>query len=503
MGTTKNTIGFQHKASGSNTFQTYDPVADQKLPETFYEATAQEVDEAVHLASQAFQTYSQSSGRSRAAFLRAIAQEMLEMGDGLLDQYVKESGLPRGRAEGERGRTVNQLRLFADLVETDDWRISHKESKKEGAPDLRKLQLPMGPVAVFGASNFPLAFSTAGGDTASALAAGCPVLVKSHPMHAGTGALVAQAITRAAQQTAMPEGVFSNLLSSGIEVGQQLVKHPGVKAIGFTGSHKAGRALYDLAAGRREPIPVFAEMGSVNPVLLSPRSLGARAQEIAEALAGSVTLGAGQFCTNPGIIMGIVGKEWDQFLTQLQTALQQKEAQCMLHPNIKKQFVKEEEKMLGQSTVRAQIERSIKSEGNTILPQLAVVQGSEFISNPALQEEVFGPFTLAVACQNEEELLIAIEHLQGQLTGSLYAESDELGALKSWSLALQKRVGRMIFNEVPTGVDVSAGMHHGGPYPASTDARFTAVGTHAIYRWVRPVCFQNYPEELLPEPLKA
>ena len=362
--------------------------------------------------------------------------------------------------------------------------------------------IPLGPVVVFGASNFPLAYSTAGGDTAAALAAGCPVIVKSHPMHAGTGELVASAIIKAAEKTGMPDGVFSNLNSSGIEVGVELVKHPKVKAVGFTGSIRGGRALYDLAAQREEPIPVFAEMGSVNPVVLLPGALKERSESLASTYAGSVTLGSGQFCTNPGLLIGIKGPELDEFLKQLAEAIVKIEPTSMLHPNIIGAYEKNKNQALAQNglAVVADLEKEVPS--NFARQVVTTVEGSTFLNNTTLHQEVFGPYTLVVQCENASQLEEIISHLEGQLTGTILSGSGELANHLNIVEALKNRVGRIIFNGVPTGVEVCPSMVHGGPYPASTDSRFTAVGVHSIKRWVRPFSYQDWPDELLPEELQ-
>jgi NADP-dependent aldehyde dehydrogenase len=368
--------------------------------------------------------------------------------------------------------------------------------------DLRKMNVALGPVAVFGASNFPLAFSTAGGDTAAALAAGCPVIVKSHPMHAGTGELVASAIIKAAEKTGMPNGVFSNLNSSGIEVGQTLVEHPDVKAVGFTGSIRGGRALYDLAAKRNEPIPVFAEMGSINPIVILPKALQNRAKEIAKTYAGSITLGTGQFCTNPGLIIGLKSEGLNNFVNTLADEIVKIEPSCMLHPNIAGAYETNKAKALSQKGLEV-----LAGYENDVAPNYArqvvtTVEGDTFLNNPTLHHEVFGPYSLVVQCENETQLETVISNLEGQLTGTIISDDNEIKVYESIVNTLQNRVGRIIFNGVPTGVEVCPSMQHGGPYPASTDSRFTAVGVDSIKRFVRPFSFQNWPNELLPDELK-
>jgi NADP-dependent aldehyde dehydrogenase len=369
-------------------------------------------------------------------------------------------------------------------------------------PDLRKMLVPLGPVVVFGASNFPLAYSTAGGDTAAAFASGCPVIVKSHPMHAGTGELVSSAIIKAAQKTGMPNGVFSNLNSSGIEVGSQLVKHSGVKAVGFTGSIRGGRALYDLAAQREEPIPVFAEMGSVNPVVMLPKALKNRGEDLAKTYASSITLGTGQFCTNPGLLLGIKNENLSNFIQNVSDEIVKIEPSVMLHPNIIGAYEKNKQKAISQPDLRVVVDYDLDVKSNYARQTITTVEGKTFLENPTLHQEVFGPYSIVVQCENAKQLETIISKLEGQLTGTLIADDDEASQYPEVISALQNRVGRIIYNGVPTGVEVCASMTHGGPYPSSTDSRFTAVGIHSIKRWVRPFSYQDWPNALLPNELK-
>lgn len=507
MITGKNYIGSQLKAAGTITLKTFNPLLNTENPWVFTEATEEEIEEAVALASQAFVRYKKCSGIEKAAFLNAIADEIVALGDELLVQYCSESGFPKGRAEGERGRMIGQLRSFAQMLIEGSWvqaTIDTAIPERQPAPkeDLRKMLVPLGPVVVFGSSNFPFAFSTAGGDTASALAAGCPVIVKSHSMHIGTGELVASAIIKAAQKTNMPEGVFSNLAGGGRTLGASLVKHPLVKAVGFTGSISGGRALCDLAAKRPEPIPVFAEMGSVNPVVLLPDALKENSQKWANAYAGSITLGAGQFCTNPGLLLAVKGAALNEFAEELTKAIENTQPSCMLHASMQADFeegILKREAQKGVSKV-AQFKGEVPPNHGraTILK----VSGEEFLKNKVLSQEVFGPFSILVECDNEAELLQVINTLEGQLTGTIIGAENELEHHQDIIFALQNRVGRLIFNGVPTGLEVCASMLHGGPYPASSDSRFTAVGTHAVYRWVRPLSYQNWPDDLLPAELQ-
>ena len=507
MITGKNYVGERLSGSGKVHFKTFNPVLNTENETLFSEASPDEITEAVDLAWEAFKVFRTVSGERKSVFLNAIADEILNLGDELLHTYCEESGLPRGRAEGERGRTVFQLRSFADLVKEGSWveasiDTALPDRKPVPKPDLRKMLVPLGPVVVFGASNFPLAYSTAGGDTAAALAAGCPVVVKSHPMHAGTGELVASAIIRAARGTGMPNGVFSNLNSSGIEVGVELVKNPRIKAVGFTGSIQGGRALFDLAAKREEPIPVFAEMGSVNPVVLFPEALKRRGESLAVQYAGSVTLGTGQFCTNPGLLLGIKGEALDRFIEQLAASIVEIEPSIMLHPNIVGAYESKKKRAIDQQGLRLVADVETEVPPNYARQAVTTVEGNTFLSNPALHQEVFGPFTMVVQCEDAHQLEHIVSGLEGQLTGTIIAEPEELVQNAAVVDSLKDRVGRIIFNGVPTGVEVCPSMVHGGPYPASTDSRFTAVGTHSIRRWARPFSFQEWPEELLPEELR-
>ena len=507
MITGKNYIGTEKSAKGDHIFKTFNPVSNTENEPGFYEASTEEINNAVMLAWKAFGSYQDYSGERKSEFLNAIADEIEALGDELLNTYCTESGLPQGRAMGERGRTMYQLRTFADLVKKGNWVDAHIDTAQPDRtpipkPDIRKMMIPLGPVVVFGASNFPLAYSTAGGDTAAALAAGCPVIVKSHPMHAGTGELVASAIIKAAKKTGMPEGVFSNLNSSGIEVGVQLVQHPKVKAVGFTGSIRGGRALYDLAAKREEPIPVFAEMGSVNPVVFLPEALEQRGEVLAKTYAGSVTLGTGQFCTNPGLLFGIKGPALDQFMKRLSEEIVLIEPGCMLHPNIVGAYESNKGKALSQKGLQLVAEYDHEIGANIARQAVTTVEGDTFLDNPALHQEVFGPFTMIVQCTDKEQLEAIILKLEGQLTGTLIAGAKEASAFPGVVDALRNRVGRIIFNGVPTGVEVCPSMVHGGPYPASTDSRFTAVGINSIKRWVRPFSYQDWPNDLLPHALQ-
>ena len=506
MITGKNYIGNLLSSTGNKTFKTYNPQTNLENEIVYSEASNIEIEQAAELAAEAFKVFQKVSGTKKSEFLNEIAHEIEALGDKLIKTYCSETGLPEGRAMGERGRTVFQLRSFANLVKEGSWVeavIDTADPNRQPIPkvDIRKMLIPLGPVVVFGASNFPLAYSTAGGDTAAALAAGCPVIIKSHPMHAGTGELVASAIIKAAEKTGMPNGVFSNLNSSGIEVGVALVQHPNVKAVGFTGSIGGGRALYNMAAQRPEPIPVFAEMGSVNPVVLLPNAAKNKGSEWAKTYAGSITLGSGQFCTNPGLILGIKGTDLNNFIKILSDEIVKIEPSCMLHPNIIGNYENNKAKMQAQSGLKTTASINSEISTNYGCQVITTVNGETFLENTNLHQEVFGPFSMVVQCENTKELEKIISKLEGQLTGTILAE-NELEQYDEIVDALQNRVGRIIFNGVPTGVEVCLAMVHGGPYPASTDSRFTAVGTNSIKRWVRPFSYQSWPNELLPNELK-
>ena len=464
-------------------------------------------------AEQAFKKYSQKSGKQRAFFLRTIAEEIENLGDNLLETANRETHLPLPRLTGERGRTIGQLRLYAAQIEEGSWVdaiIDTAIPNRQPLPkvDLRKMLVPMGPVVVFGSSNFPFAYSTAGGDTASALAAGCPVIVKGHPAHPETSRLVAGAILKAAEKTKMPEGVFAHV-EGGIEVGTYLVKHPIVKAVGFTGSFSGGKALFDLANKRKVPIPVFAEMGSINPVFLFENALILRGGKIAEQLADSVTLGVGQFCTKPGLIIGIESDALNSFTKELNEKMKPKPAIPMLHQGIANNFRKGLQSIENQLIVahpdKSGAEFNVyknDAKDNSGYPVVGVTNGATFLKNKALHQEIFGPFTLVVKCKNKAEMKRVAEKLEGQLTASLMAETSDLKGNKDLLQAISEKCGRFNLNNVPTGVEVTYAMQHGGPFPSSTDSRYGSVGHSAIFRWVRPLTYQNFEDAFLPDELK-
>lgn len=482
------------------------PTTQQPLPGEFPATPATEINRLAEQAHEAFAIYRQKSGKEKAAFLHAIADEILALGDELIQRTVAESGLPEARIMGERGRTVGQLRMFADYVAEGSWvdaRIDYAQPERQPLPkpDIRQMLVPVGVVVVFTASNFPLAFSTAGGDTASALAAGNPVIVKAHESHPGTHALVAKAIQTAAEKTGMPAGVFASVYGQ-IPEGQALIKHPLVKSVAFTGSFRGGKALYDTAAARPEPIPVFAEMGSVNPVILLEKTLETRGKAVAEMYAGSVTMGAGQFCTNPGLLIGKAGEYLDNFINHLGAAIKTISPATMLNEKIYRGYESGRGEMLSQNGVNLEGQAEKTGEEWRGCGTVASVSGRDFLANPHLQEEVFGPFTLVVKCVSDAEMLAVIKNLRGQLTATVMGEPEELATHANLLGALREKVGRLIFNGVPTGVEVCHSMFHGGPFPATTDSRFTSVGSNAIRRFARPVAYQSWPQALLPEELK-
>ena len=472
----------------------------------FIDATIQEVDEVMQKAWQAFHTYRKLSLKQRAAFMRAIAKELEVAGDALIQTAMQETNLPEARLRNERTRTIFQLTSYADACEKGDWLEARIDTaiaeRNPPKPDIRKMLIPLGPVVVFGASNFPFAYSTAGGDTACAFAAGCPVVVKAHPAHAQTSELVAQAILRAADQCKIPEGIFSHVYGAGFEVGQALVEHPYTRAVGFTGSYPGGRQLFDWANHRSKPIPVFAEMSSINPVFLLPEKLKESAIETAKMYASSITLGVGQFCTNPGLIIGIESQELQDFIHALGETIREVAPGTMLHMGIFKNYVERRGNALSQEEVET-IAVSVKDPHlNEAAPTIASTTGQAFLNNPVLHLEVFGPYSLVVRCKDVAEMLEVTKHLEGQLTATLMATSGDITKNEELIEEVKNICGRFILNNVPTGVEVCLSMQHGGPFPSTTDSRFTSVGADGIKRFARPVAFQNWSNDWLPEELK-
>ena len=485
------------------------PLDSQPLEPLFHEATFEDADRALHHASEAFRLFRRSSAAVRAALLEAIAEEILAIGDDLLNRAHAESGLPLDRLVGERGRTVGQLRLFAALVREGSWcdaRIDTAlpDRKPVPKPDLRRMLVPLGPVIVFGASNFPLAFSVAGGDTASALAVGCSVVVKAHPAHPGTSELTGLAIQRALAGCGLPAGIFS-MLHGGAEIGVALVQHPLARAAGFTGSRAAGLALWRAANDRAEPIPVFAEMSSLNPVFVLPGALRERAAQIVDGLKTSVTMGVGQFCTKPGLVFGLGGGEFKNFAETFAEAITAAAPGTMLNAGICAAYhrsLDRAEKIpgvvaLGMSDIEPE---AAKTHGE---PVVFATDANDYLTHRELHEEVFGPFTLLVTAGTWTELEAAARGLEGQLTATLFATPDDLAAASDLLTILESKAGRLLLNGFPTGVEVCPAMQHGGPFPATTDSRFTSVGTAAIQRFARPVCYQNFPPDALAPELRS
>ena len=462
------------------------------------------VDRACIAAEAAFEVYGQTSRAARAAFLNAIADEIEARAAQITQIGTQETGLPEARLNGERGRTTGQLRLFADhILQGDYLDRRHDAALPERAPlprpDLKMVQRPIGPVAVFGASNFPLAFSTAGGDTASALAAGCPVVVKGHSAHPGTGEIVAEAIQAAIAACGLPAGVFSLIQGGKRDVGTALVQHPLIRAVGFTGSLGGGRALFDLCAQRPEPIPFFGELGSVNPMFLLPQAASARGAEIGTGWAASLTMGAGQFCTNPGIAVVEMGEEGDAFVNAAAEALKGVAAQCMLTDGIAEAYRSGKQRFDNRNPVRAVL--TTESEGRTAAPNLYETDAAQYLQDHGLGEEVFGPLGLVVRVSGADEMETLARGFEGQLTCTLHMDDGDTDLAKRLMPVLERKAGRLLVNGFPTGVEVCDSMVHGGPYPASTNFGATSVGTMAIRRFVRPVCYQNMPDALLPEDL--
>lgn len=472
----------------------------------FKDATTEEINAVMQDAWNAFHVYRKFSLQQRADFMRAIAFELEECGDLLIQTAMKETNLPEARLRNERSRTIYQLESYALACEKGDWLEARVDTaipdKNPPKPDIRKMLVPMGPVVVFGSSNFPFAYSTAGGDTASAFAAGCPVIVKAHPAHPQTSAIVAEAILHAADKCKMPKGIFAHVNGISFEVGKTLVMHPYTRAVGFTGSYTGGKQLFDWANQRKEPIPVFAEMGSVNPVFLLPEKLKSSVTEIATLYTGSVTLGVGQFCTNPGLIIGIESEALQTFIHDLGKAIQSITPGTMLHQGIADAFVTKREEALMQPDVHLVAESAVAPLEKQGQPTIATVDGKTFLSNPVLHREVFGPYSLVVRCADMKEMIEVAKHLEGQLTATLMATGNDVSNNDELVEAIKNICGRLVLNGVPTGVEVCLSMHHGGPFPATTDARFTSVGADAIKRFARPIAFQNWPDEFLPDELK-
>lgn len=500
-------IGRQSIFGRNGSIKAVDAATGAAIEPSFGGATMNDLERACALATAAFDTYRETAPEARATFLEKIAQNILDLGDALLERCMIETGLPRARLEGERGRTVGQLHMFAQVVRLGDYieaRIDPAQPERKPMPrvDLRLRHIGVGPVAVFGASNFPLAFSVAGGDTASALAAGCPVIVKAHSAHPGTSELVGHAVRKAVEDCGLPEGTFSLLFDSGREIGQGLIKDERIKAAGFTGSRGGGTKLMQLAAARAEPIPVYAEMSSINPVLLFPNALKRRGAAIAKAFAASLVLGAGQFCTNPGLVIAMDGPELDAFIDAASAALQDTAAQTMLTPGIHRAY----EAAVGQASARKDVTTAARGRpatgANQGQPALFVTTAGAFRSNPALREEIFGASSLIVRVATLDAMRELIESLEGQLTAALHIDEADHADARRLLPALERRAGRILVNGFGTGVEVGHAMVHGGPYPSTADGRSSSVGSLAINRFLRPVSYQDLPGALLPDALK-
>ncbi len=509
MITGKSLLGGKTGGTGGAVFRAINPATNETLEPDFHEASVDEAKAAVEAARLAFAIYRKQPAALRARLLETIAAEIEALGNDLLQRCHAESGLPLARLQGERARTCGQLRLFAQVVREGSWvdaRVDTALPERQPLPrpDLRRMLIALGPVVVFGSSNFPLAFSVAGGDTASALAAGCPVIVKAHRAHPGTSELVGRAIARAIEACGLPAGLFSLVHGGGATIGIELVKHPAVCAVGFTGSHLAGRALFDAAASRPHPIPVFAEMSSLNPTFLLPGALRERGADLAQGLLGSFTLGVGQFCTKPGLIFVRSGSEADKFIQDLAAAVKEASGAPMLTPGIHTAFGENRAKVLGLIGVNLVAESNTATTAavNCSYPSVAETTAVNFQAHPELATEAFGPFTLIIKCESAAEMDACARALDGQLTATLHGTPHDLGEAKELIEQLEQKAGRLLVNGFPTGVEVSPAMNHGGPSPATTDARFTSVGTAALLRFARPLCYQNFPADQLPPALQ-
>jgi len=472
----------------------------------FNDSTIEEINDAMEKAWQAFLLYRKFSLKQRAGFMHAVAKELESLGDELLQTAQEETHLSEARLKNEKARTVFQLNNYADACERGEWLEARIDTaipdRNPPKPDLRKMLIPLGPVVVFGAANFPFAYSTAGGDTACAFAAGCPVIVKAHPAHARTSEMVANAVLKAAENCKMPAGIFAHMHGAGNEVGEALVKHPLTKAVGFTGSFLGGKQLFDWANQRRAPIPVFAEMSSINPVFLLPEKLKASVVDVAKLYAGSITLGVGQFCTNPGLIIGIDNEDLEMFIQTLGEEIKKTSPGEMLHTGIFKNYVERRANALSQENVETIATSETEPLLNEGAPTIASATAQAFINNPVLHQEVFGPYSLVIRCNDLDEMIDVTKHIEGQLTATLMATENDMRSHGKLLEYIEEVCGRFILNGVPTGVEVCLSMQHGGPFPATTDSRFTSVGADGIKRFARPICYQNWSNEFLPDEIK-
>ncbi|MFK5924487.1 MAG: aldehyde dehydrogenase (NADP(+)) [Verrucomicrobiota bacterium] len=502
-------IGSQNSAQNPVTFQSINPASNEALPTHFHEASTDEIDQALQLASAAFDEFRHTSAEQRAVFLETIVAEVEALGDQFVEQAQAETGLPRPRCEGERGRAIGQARQFAELLRDGSWvdaRIDLPQPDRQPLPkpDVRSMMLPIGPVVVFGASNFPIAISVLGADTVSALASGCPVIVKAHPAHPATCELATRAVLAAVKKCGLPEGTFSLIHGRSHDTGMALVKHPQTQAVAFTGSLAGGRALCDAAAARPHPIPVYAEMGSVNPIFLLPGALKERAAQIGSDFIQSVTLGVGQFCTCPGLVFAVDSDDLGTFTASAAESAKQAPPATMLHPGIHEAFWKgvnaidhiDGFSLIGQSGEKASAEK------NQAACSIFETDSATLRDHPQLYDEVFGPVSTVSKCQSVDELEHFADQLEGSLTASIHGTDEDLAEHAGLIRILETKVGRLIFNGYPTGIEVCHAMHHGGPYPASSHSHFTSIGTRCIYRFVRPVCYQGWPQQALPAELK-
>ena len=499
-------IGAERVAT-AQTFKGMRAETHQEMPTAFSVAGASEISRACELAATCFDAFRELPLARRAEFLEAIATEIDTLGSELLELAGQETGLAAARLTGERSRTTSQLRMFAELVRRGEWigaRIDPAlpDRKPVARPDLRQRKIPLGPVAVFGASNFPLAFSVAGGDTAAALAAGCPVVFKGHPAHPATSELIAVAINAAARRCNVHAGVFSLLNGPGHELGAALVADPHIKAVAFTGSRTGGTALVRIAAGRAEPIPVFAELSSVNPVILLPGALRSRAEALGREFVGSLTLGAGQFCTNPGLVLAVAGPDLERFVAAAADALSQTQPAVMLTAGIQQSYENAVAARASQAAVKTLSRGTAGGSPRHSHGALFGADARTFLGDPALAHEIFGATALLVECSGREQLQSVLQSLEGQLTATLHLDAEDHGSARALLPILERKAGRILVNGWPTGVEVSHAMVHGGPFPATSDSRGTSVGSLAIERFLRPVCYQNLPSELLPDALR-
>lgn len=507
--TGKQLVGGKWQDVSQQTFRAVNPMTSEEMAPGYGDASMVQVDAALKAAEESFDVLRGSSAEARALLLEAMADEVMELGDALLERAHQETGLPMGRVTMERGRAVNQCRMFAGLLREGSWvdaRIDQADAERQPVPkpDVRRMLRPIGPVVVFGASNFPLAISVFGTDTVCALGAGCPVVVKAHPAHPGTCEMLAEAIRRAVDKCGMPAGIFSLLQGTGNGVGKALVEHPATQAVAFTGSLKGGRALMDIASKRQNPIPVYAEMGSINPVFVLPGALQSRAQQIAEGFVQSLNMGVGQFCTNPGLVVGMEGESLGEFRQKVAELATASAPGSMLHKGICSSFAGGLQKLANVEGVKLLASSDAKSDANKTEAGCHVYEAAvdTFLRESALAEENFGPSSIILTGENEGSLEAFAESLQGQLTATIHGTDEDFQNFRELLSILERKVGRLIINGFPTGLEVCAAMQHGGPYPAASHSFFTSVGTASILRFVRPVSYQGFPQAVLPDELK-